>query len=413
MTDATSRRFLTFRKQFMLRVLILFIITSTLVKYLNLLLAYTLDADRGYIENVAGMSLAKFARSVSWETALGIGLVATISATVAVAILGLINLLPERGVFVRGIGGLKLKREVITYALLLVTSGTIGVLGVVAAETMALLTFSPLVVFALLNPDWEGRYARSRISAALLLGVSTFALSGSKTIIFYLVLALTISALYSRRRRRWLVIGLVLVVVILYPYLNMFRGLAAVTSSKSALLATAAQVHQDFAASGPVQLFFNAYNAMLDRLVGLDGLLVATTFNGLTDLSPQDIAYELLGYQGTGISLSLLGQLYMQFGDIFLVAIVFPFVVVATWRVAVIVDAHLTAQGFASFGTLLYLKTVMFLIGGFRWVDMKLIATAILVVVLSRLVWYVLIVAGRGERPRVSSAPTRAGRGVR
>jgi hypothetical protein len=112
---------------------------------------------------------------------------------------------------------------------------------------------------------------------------------------------------------------------------------------------------------------------LLDRLVGLEGLIVASTFVSTDITSGSDVSYALMGWRGVGIAMGGLGSLALALGDLFLTFILFPFVVAIVWRFSELIDFYLNDVGFSSFGTFLYLKATMLLIGGFLWTDIKLV----------------------------------------
>ena len=379
MISTSEHTYWAFRKRLLFRLLLFTLAIAFIVKFGNLLLTHYIAGHSGFIDNVAGMSLMKFAPAVSWTQAFSLGGIASLSVIAAITGLSVVNRLKVRVVRLWVYRSGESQREFANYLILFVLTYVASLAGVIAAETLALLTFLPLLIYSLLSPAWENQYSKARLYLAVFLAFAGFSIAGSKTIILHLVVGLTINSLFTRRRW-WPTVLVVLIFSIFYPYLIRYRSFARGMDVGDALYYTTIQFSREFSLSGPLTMFVEAYGAILNRIVGLDGLLVATIFQGQESLTSKEISFQLAGYEGIGISLSMFGRLYVQFQDIFLAAVLFPIIVVIFWRFIIIISSQMNVHGFSSFSTFLYIKAIFILIGGFRWTDIKLILATIIAI---------------------------------
>ena len=406
MTATVPVKFIRFRKRLMLTLTATLLFVSFGMKYFNLLIAYMIKGDTGYIEDVSGLELVKFAREVSWGDALNIGFLTTISASAALFLLWVVSNLKDRKPVVFLASDRVYNREILVYGGLWAAAGVLGVAGITAAVTMSMLVFAPLLIFALLNPLADQKKARLRLGFAFIIGIFAFAVIGSKIILFNLVLAATLNAIWSGRGRIAMIATLG-TFIILYPYFNVFRGYGFTMTSGMAWSLTLAKIGNDIAIMSPLELFLNSYDALLGRIVGLDGVIVSSTFQHLPDMSDSDISYALVGFEGVGVSLSMFGQLSRQVGSITMAAILFPFVVAAIWRLCVMIDRYLSGLGFVCFGSFIYFKALQVMLGGIRTVDIKLMATGIIIVAMLGTLSLIARVKSFSGRPFMTSEPPR------
>jgi hypothetical protein len=381
MAKRARDNYLNFRGNFFLIILTLLLVTAFPLKFLNLLLAYIATAGESNIEDVPGLALTRLAHSVNWETALNLGFAGTCSVLVAIFLLKFISFRKVRPIARRAKAQISLKGEASVYFLLFTSSSVLGSFGIIAAGTLANLTFGPLLMFSVLNPKWETQYIRARFIVALLIVTLTFTSIGSKTVILYFIVALLYHAFFvGRNFIPAIIFGFAFVVV--YPYLNVLRGLFGMHSLQDSSMIVSLMISSDFNQTGIISMLVGSYDAFLGRLVGLDGLIVAAPFVDTDIRSAQDISYALIGWEGIGIALSALGSLSVALDSTFLSFIVFPFLAALIWRGVKVLDFYMTALGFSSFGVFLYMKAILMLIGGFSWTEIKLIGFSTSLVIL-------------------------------
>jgi hypothetical protein len=82
-------------------------------------------------------------------------------------------------------------------------------------------------------------------------------------------------------------------------------------------------------------ILIDAYNTLLERVAGPDGVIVASAFD-MPDMFASDIIDVLVGFEGVGIYLSMLGQLFHAFSNITIALFVSPSIVVIIWRLCVV-----------------------------------------------------------------------------
>lgn len=370
---------IAFRRKLIFGLILIILAISTILKYGNILAYFFVNNGAGSVSDVAGLTLVGFITSVAWQEALQVGLIVSVSTFAT--IVGLI-LIQKFGfpIFRPTVTSNRaLKRETVAYLFICTTTGVIGLAGIEALLTVSQLVFLPLSLYALLNPIWERDYYKSRLIFSIILSFGGFTLVGSKTVIFHLFIAFSLSALYRDRNfvRFALISG---VFLIIYPYLNIFRGLLNIADPSTALKFTSERFFQELSADGVIQLATNAYGKILDRMVGLDGVLVAISFKGQEFLTARDIAYELVGFEEIGISLGAFGQIYLELQDLVLAALLYPILVVFGWRLIVIIDNYATNLSFTSLGVFLSLKGSQMMLGGVRLVDLKVTFASIFLI---------------------------------
>lgn len=390
MSSPAATSFLAFRKRQMLFLLTGLIVAGMGLKFLNLLITYVSQGNAAYLEDIYGMSLMTFARGVGWESALSVGARATMAGFVGAAMLVLINRMPAQSTGLHDIGLQQVKREGWVYAVLFAGVFAFSTLFGAGFHFIALTHFAPLLIITLFNPIWGTRYAKTRLISGVGLALTSFALAGSKTIFFYTFLALTLSHLFREKRSIKALLPL-LILVIIYPYLNIFRSFSETNGVGNAAAIALLAFQQDLAANGLIEFMLKPYSLILDRLIGLDGLLVATSLSGITFQNRAELSFELVGIQGVGISLGLAGQFYLTHQDVDLALFLYVLVVAASWRFVTVLDALFARLGFLSIGTYIYIKAIQVVVGGFRVADMKITFSTLGTVLFSAIVIHYLV----------------------
>lgn len=371
MSVTAVESFSTFRKRRMFFLLIVLILLGVGLKFLNLSFAYSMHGGYGFLEDVSGMSLLALARKVSWEDAISIGKAATASVVLGVVLLVSLNRLKYSDVITSSFELRELKRETQVCAFLFFTTFCVGRFFHSGIYFISLTHFVPLLVVCLLNPGWGARLATTRLLSASVLALISFGLAGSKTVLFYFVLALSLSLLYNKKKILR-ILTLIFISLIVYPYLNMYRSLASSYDVGNPAAVIFLALQQDLSNGGFVDSIMKPYGLILDRLVGLEGLIVATTLSGMNFKNGAEISFELLGFEGVGISLGLAGQLYLNVQNLGSALLLYPFAIVVLWNAISALDVSFTRLGFLSVGTYIYTKGILILIGGFRVADLKI-----------------------------------------
>lgn len=385
MSPETHVSFWAFRKRLMFRFALALIGFGFLFKYLNVLVAFLVTGENTHVDEVAGMKLLKLMPGLDPRTALEIGAGASFAALIAMAGVFLVNKIPVHGTRYLSERPKLLQRELQTYALLLFMTVVGGAATGQNGLFIALINFVPLLVFTLLNPGWGSHRVRGRFALGFGLALAAFVFAGSKTIIFFLVFSMTLTQLYRGTPIVKVTIPL-LFFLIIYPYLNVFRGSVSEASVNGAAALTLIEMENEFSDKGLFGLIQSGYGAILNRIVGLDGLFIAHSLRGVPLASSADLSFELLGYTGVGISLGLLGQFDLYYQDLWTAALVYPLAVILIWRMAVVLDAWFARLGFLSAGLLVYLKAGMIIMGGLRLADIKITGFTFGVILLVALV---------------------------
>ena len=372
MTRAQIDSLVEFRLQIYTWLFITTLFLATILKYANVLIGYFFGADNTLPEEISGMWLTRLNPISNWEPLLRIGMWASLSALAVVLLIVFVRDFRVKVFASRGSTSNQYRLETVTILALLGATSAIGSLGVTASSTIAYLNFAPLTFFVILNPAWGHRLYAPRLLLALTISAMSFLISGSKLVLLFLFCALIIDFLYRglSRFRMVIIVIVVLLSVLLYPYLNIFRSDNS-SSAKEVLIFILSKLNNEFSASGIWQLFLNSYDAILGRLVGLDGLMLANSLKDIPRIKDISVGSYLTGNTGIGISVGMLGQLLLHLGDLLIAVLLYLLIIPLSWYVVAFLDKQFCSLGFTSIGNFMYIKAIIVLNGGFRIADIK------------------------------------------
>lgn len=391
-----------FRRQIYTWLFIAILLTATVFKYVNILVGYFLGPGNIRPEEISGMRLIRLNPSANWEPFLWNGMWASLGVSAAALLIIVVRKIRVRNFATPGSKINHYRLETVTTLAFLGATSAIGSLGVTAFNTIAYLAFAPLTIFALLNPAWGRSLYAPRILLALTIGAVSFIISDSKTTLLFLFLAIIVNLLNRGLSgfRMVVFVMIVLLSVLVYPYLNVFR-FANSGSDKEVLIYILYELSNEFSAQGIWQLFLSSYDAILGRLVGLDGLMLAYSLKDVPGIRDLSVGFLVTGDTGIGISVGMLGQILLYQNDLLMAVLLYLLIIPLSWYVIAFLDKQFSSLGFTSIGNFMYIKAIIILNGGFRSADIKVTFFAIIALLV------VAIILSIFRKPRGSHCSRR------
>lgn len=377
-----SNEFARYRERFFVLALISALIIGYIVKAVIMFAAESQVTIYTYFENLPGFALTTYANNASWNlvaTPLVVALIA-----VLVTVVGLyffqrrIRLKP-----LTHLGGANkpLRNEFYLYVFVFLCVAPLITVSV-GMETFLFMHVAPLLMLNLANPLWGENYRKSRLFIFALIFFASYLSITSKTTVVYALIALGLGPLYLKRGRL-LISVLSVALLIFYPYLNIFRGMASDLTAIPAVLELGLRLSSDLGSNTPMIMFVqNSIGMIMDRITGLDGVIVSLTLGEIDISSSVAFSQALTGVEGKGISPGLLGKLNLQVGDIFIASAIYPFIVLSLVWVMTSLNKIFWNLGLLSMQPYLAFEVIQMLVGGFRMVDVKLTCTLLLVITL-------------------------------